>query len=152
MNKNNFTDEQLEAYQALTPLQRDIACNTLAGMSKLEAYNNSKGKAKSDEAKIAGVKEILRNPTVDKFMTSMQKKMVENTGQTADKLLGELDEIKTLALGDSQYSPSVAAVMGKAKILGLDKHDVNVNVSGSVMTYTPDDYQKAQSILNDEYS
>ena len=56
------TDELDEAFSELTVLQQDIAIGHLMGITHLQAYNGSKGKAKTDEAKFVGVNEILKNP------------------------------------------------------------------------------------------
>ncbi len=49
----------------------------------------------------------------------LRAELVVSSKVTAESLVRELDEIRSLAVKDGQQSAAVQAVMGKAKILGL---------------------------------
>ena len=85
--KVDLDEEMVEAFLSLTALQQDIALNHLLGMNNLEAYNNSRGKAKTDEAKISGASEILVNPDAHHFIQLAKKNRLENTIMTREEAL-----------------------------------------------------------------
>ena len=98
----SVTPEMLEAFLNLSVLKQDIAIGHLSGMTHLDSYNTSKGKAKTDKAKIAGASEILSNPDVIAFCDHAR----------ADKLSGAImgrDEALEKLTGMARLDANVVA-------------------------------------------
>src|SRR6266446_1220026 len=49
----------------------------------------------------------------------LQAQAAEHTKESADKIIRELNELKTKATNKEAYSAAVSAVMGKVKVLGI---------------------------------
>lgn len=66
---------------------------------------------------------LLQRPQVQERLTELREGVMDRHQITVDKLLAELEEARTAALGAEtpQTSAAVSATMGKAKLLGLDK-------------------------------
>ena len=66
-----LTDEQLEAYNALTKLQRGVALASLAGNEPAEAHRIGGGKCKNESHRKDLGNQILSNPLVKRFLSTM---------------------------------------------------------------------------------
>lgn len=66
-----LTDEQLEAYNALTKLQRGVALASLAGNEPAEAHRIGGGKCKNESHRKDLGNQILSNPLVKHFLSTM---------------------------------------------------------------------------------
>lgn len=110
---------------ALTPKQENFCLAYLETGNASEAYRraynaenmkpesvNRLAKAQLDNVKIASRIEELREPIMKRHAI------------TVDDLLRELEEARNLAMSIASPAPAVSAVMGKAKLLGMDKQIV----------------------------
>lgn len=85
-----MTPEQLTLFDALTPLQKRMATNVLAGMKQRQAYYAAEGTAKSDTAADTSASEIMNNPKVKAFMDSMQKQAVSDAIMSREEMAARL--------------------------------------------------------------
>jgi phage terminase small subunit len=93
--------EQEKLYKALTPLQRQVADNVIKkGMSGVDAYKASKGKAKTENAIKSGASEILANPYVIAYMDSMRSSALKDTIMTREEALERLTRTARTSLSD----------------------------------------------------
>lgn len=85
-----------------------------------KAYNAENMKPETVNRK---AKELLDHGKISARIEALQEEHRERHKITVDDLLAELEEARQVALGQSnpQTSAAVAATMGKAKLLGLDK-------------------------------
>jgi Terminase small subunit len=92
------------------------------------AYN-AVGYRARDAGKAGGSAEVnacnlLKKTKIAARVRELQEEAAERTGESADKCVQELNQLRKAAHSDKAYGPAVAAVMGKAKILNLvvDQH------------------------------
>lgn len=99
-----------------------------------QAYNAENMKPETVNRK---AKELLDHGKISARIEALQEGHRERHRITVDDLLAELEEARQVALGQSnpQSSAAVAATMGKAKLLGLDKQ--LIEHSGAVNTTPP---------------
>lgn len=85
-----------------------------------QAYNAENMKPETVNRK---AKELMDNGKIAARIEALQEDHRERHKITVDDLLAELEEARQVALGQGnpQTSAAVAATMGKAKLLGLDK-------------------------------
>ncbi len=71
---------------------------------------------------------MLDNPNVAQRIKTLRETHAKRHNVTVDSLVAELEEIKQIALAAEtpQTSAAVSAVMGKAKLTGLDKQVVEM--------------------------
>src|SRR5262249_13799257 len=93
------------------------------------AYNAAGYRAK-DAGKAGGSAEVaacnlLKKIKIFDGVRELQAQAAEDTKETAEKCVQELNQLRKDAHGNKAYSAAVAAVMGKAKILNLtvDQHN-----------------------------
>jgi phage terminase small subunit len=77
-------------FEELTPLQKEIALNSISGMNDIDAYKASKGKAKTVKAMEASVNQILGNLGVKAFIDSMANHIVNPAIMSRDEMMKEL--------------------------------------------------------------
>jgi hypothetical protein len=67
---------------------------------------------------------LLKKTKIAERVRELQEQAAERVGETADKCVQELNQLRKDAHSDKAYGAAVAAVMGKAKILNLvvDQH------------------------------
>lgn len=68
----------------------------------------------------ANANKLTRNHQISARKAEILGATQERTVETLEKIVRELDEIREAAFNDGQYGPANAAVMGKAKVLGLE--------------------------------
>lgn len=66
-------------------------------------------------------KDLLDNIKITSRITELRSTVMERHKITVDDLLAELDEAREMGRTTGKAAPMVAATMGKAKLLGLDK-------------------------------
>lgn len=88
-----LTEEQQELFDKLKPLQKEIVINKIEGMSDIDAYKASHGKAKTDSAKRASVSEILSNLNVEAFLETIQEDRVNDAIMTREEAMERLSRI-----------------------------------------------------------
>ncbi|WP_026384697.1 terminase small subunit [Achromobacter xylosoxidans] len=109
---------------ALTPKQEAFALAYLETGNASEAYRRAYNAAKMKPAVVAvKASELLAHGKVSVRVAELQAAHAERHKLTVDDLLRELEEARQAALTAEsvQSSAAVAATMGKAKLLGLDK-------------------------------
>src|SRR5262245_58387167 len=87
------------------------------------AYNAAGYRAR-DAGKAGGSAEVnacnlLKKTKIAERVRELQEQAAERAGESADKCVQELNQLRRDAHSDKAYGPAVAAVMGKAKILNL---------------------------------
>ena len=101
--------------------------------------------------------ELLKNGKVTVRIEQLRKAHKMRHNINIDVLLLELEEARQAALGaeNPQSSAAVAATMGKAKILGLDKQVIDHTSSDGSMSppqpLTPEVAKAIDNELEDEY-
>ncbi|MFT6347059.1 MAG: phage terminase small subunit [Psychromonas sp.] len=88
-----MTQEQKDLFDKLTPLQREISLNSIKGMSDVDAYKNSSGKAKADRTLRTSVSQILSNLNVVAFIGSMAS---EHYGRVDDAIMSRDEMARSL--------------------------------------------------------
>lgn len=113
------------------------------------AYDTSNMNAASVNRKAHDCKEHVK---IAARVDQLRNKVAKRHNVTVDSLVAELEEIKKIALSAEtpQSSAAVQAVMGKAKLTGLDKQLIEMSGSLSV---TLSNSQRAvlDKALDDEY-
>ena len=79
---------------------------------------------------------LLENPKVSTRLNQIRSEHMKRHNLTVGDLLKELEEARQAALGaeNPQSSAAVAATMGKAKLLGLDKQVIDHQSSDGSMS------------------
>jgi phage terminase small subunit len=85
-----MNENQNKLFNNLTPLQKEVSLNSISGMSNIDSYKNSNGKAKTLQAMEAGVSNILSNAKVKAFIKSMSDHIVNPAIMSRDEMLKEL--------------------------------------------------------------
>ena len=123
-----------------------------------EAYRQS---YKSDKMSVNAIgveaSRMLDRPRVALRISQLREKHSKRHNVTVDSLVAELEEIKNVALSAEtpQSSAAVAAVLGKAKLMGLDKQ--LVQLSGGLdntntnINITAEDVKLFKKAFNDEF-
>ncbi|WP_368648556.1 terminase small subunit [Castellaniella ginsengisoli] len=122
---------------ALTPKQEAFALAYVETGNASEAYRRAYDAGKMTAASVnRKAKELLDNGKITARVSELQAAHVERHKLTVDDLLRELEEARTAALTaeTAQSSAAVAATMGKAKLLGLDKQIIDHQSSDGSMS------------------
>lgn len=96
----NVTPEMMEAFLSLTKLQQDIAIGHISGLTHLESYNQSKGAAKTDKAKISSAGEILSNLDVIAFLNHAKGERLNSAIMGRDEAMEKLTVLARGNLSD----------------------------------------------------
>lgn len=67
----------------------------------------------------------------------LQGRVAKKVEVTVESLAAELEEARTLAIGEKQTSAAVSATMGKAKLFGLGTENRKISGTIQVVTITP---------------
>ncbi len=95
-----MNEEQVKLFEKLTALQKEIALNNIAGMSDIDAYKKSKGKAKKESTMRASVCEILANPNVEAFIKSMANHIVNPAIMSRQEMMEKLSSLARTNMSD----------------------------------------------------
>lgn len=130
----------------------------------VETGNASEAYRRSYDAKNMGqntiavkASEMLSKDNVSVRLQQLREVHQKRHNVTVDSLVAELEEIKNVALSAEtpQSSAAVAAVLGKAKLMGLDKQ--LVQLSGGLdntntnINITAEDVKVFKKAFNDEF-
>lgn len=118
-----------------------------------EAYRQSyKSDRKNANTIAVDASRLLDKPNVNRRIAMLREVHAKRHNVTVDSLVAELEEIKRIALSAEtpQSSAAVAAVMGKAKLTGLDKQLIEMSGSLSV-TLSNSQRAALDKALDDEY-
>lgn len=96
--------------------------------------------------------ELLDNRAVEGRIETLRAKHAKRHNVTVDSLVAELEEIKQIALAAEtpQTSAAVSAVMGKAKLTGLDKQVVEMTGTVAV-AITPEDVKAFRKAFDRDF-
>lgn len=125
----------------LTPKQENFCLAYLETGNASEAYRRAYNASKMKEA-VINVKacELLANGKVTVRLAELRKPIIERHQITVDDLIAELEQARKIALSalSPQASASVAATMGKAKLLGygIEKHEHTGANGGAILVDT----------------
>ncbi len=95
-----MSKEQQDLFESLTPLQKEIALNSISGMNDIDCYKNSSGKAKKENTMRASVCEILANPNVKSFIESMAEHIVNPAIMSRTEMLERLSGLARTNMSD----------------------------------------------------
>lgn len=110
---------------ALTPKQENFCLAYLETGNASEAYRRAyDAGAMSANAIAVEACLLLDNPKVALRLSELREPIIQRHAITVDDLLRELEEARNLAMSIELPAPAVSAVMGKAKLLGMDKQIV----------------------------
>ena len=130
----------------------------------VETGNASEAYRRSYDAKNMGqntiavkASEMLNKDNISVRLQQLREVHQKRHNVTVDSLVAELEEIKNVALSAEtpQSSAAVAAVLGKAKLMGLDKQ--LVQLSGGLdntntnINITAEDVKVFKKAFNDEF-
>lgn len=115
----------------MTPKQERFCQKYIELGNASEAYRQSYDcENMADEAIHTEASKLLASPKIALRLNELKSHHARRHDITVDKLLDELEQVRLLALtpkGDNgvlQLNVAVNAIMGKAKLLGLDKQVV----------------------------
>lgn len=118
-----------------------------------ESYRQS---YKSDKMSINAIgveaSRMLDRPRVALRISALRNVHAKRHNVTVDSLVAELEQIKQIALAAEtpQTSAAVSAVMGKAKLTGLDKQVVEL--AGSInVNITAEDVTQFKKVFNKDF-
>jgi phage terminase small subunit len=111
------------------PRHERFAQGLAKGLSGKMAYVDAGFRARDHAAEVEGSK-LLRKPEVAARVAELQAKHAKRVEVSVESIVAELDQLRDAALANKQVAAGVAAVIGKAKLLGLviDKADVAATV------------------------
>ena len=78
--------------------------------------------------------ENLKKPEIAAAVAEAQQAKAKKLDITVESILAELEEARQLALRTEKAAPAVAASMGKAKILGMEKQVIDHTSSDGSMS------------------
>ncbi len=142
LNEHGVTEQQEKFAQAFVETGN-------ASESYRRSYNAGKMAPATINRKAS---ELLDNGAITARIAALRTKHAKRHNVTVDSLVAELEQIKQIALSAEtpQSSAAVAAVMGKAKLTGLDKQLVELSGSLSV-TLSNSQRAALDKALDDEY-
>lgn len=124
----------------LTPKQEAFCQAYIETGNASEAYRTAYAADKmKPETVHVKANELLKNGKVTVRIGELQGEIKQRHNVTVDSLLAELEEARQKALSAEtpQSSAAVAATMGKAKLVGLDKQIVDHTSSDGTMATKP---------------
>ncbi len=95
-----MTHEQKNLFNALTRLQQEIALNSISGMSNIDSYKASSGKAGNQRSMESGASEILRNREVILFIDSMKETAVSDAVMSRAEMMAKLTLMAGINVSD----------------------------------------------------
>ncbi|MDX8492703.1 terminase small subunit [Mesorhizobium sp. VK22B] len=113
----------------LNARQERFCLGLAEGLPQSRAYVQA-GYAACGNAAEVSASQLLRNPKVAARLAELQASAARRSEITVDDLVAELDDMRKLATACKNPAAGVAAVMGKAKLLGLivDKAEIEATV------------------------
>lgn len=108
--------------QKLTIKQENFCLAYVETGNASEAYRRSYDVENTSPAVInVHACNLLKNDKIGLRINELRSSVMERHKITVDDLLAELDEARAIGRDTGKAAPMVAATMGKAKLLGLDK-------------------------------
>jgi phage terminase small subunit len=107
--------------------------------NKAKAYRLSYNTKGSDSACSVAAQKLMKIPAIASYIDELRSDAADLHGITVHTLLDELElaRIKAMDQDVPQTSAAIAAIMGKAKLCGLDKQTLHIsNPDGSLLAPT----------------
>ena len=95
-----INEEQAALFEKLTPLQKEIALNSISGMNDIDSYKASSGKAKTLRAMETSANQIMSNREVVAFIKSMANHIVNPAVMSRQEMTERLSIIARGNLSD----------------------------------------------------
>tara|TARA_B100001063_G_scaffold243182_1_gene273263 strand:+ start:1798 stop:2172 length:375 start_codon:yes stop_codon:yes gene_type:complete len=97
--------------------------------NKAKAYRLSYNTKGSDSACSVAAQKLIKIPAIASYIEELRNDAAELHGVTVHSLLDELELARTKAMDCDipKITSAIAAIMGKAKLCGLDQKAVNIN-------------------------
>lgn len=95
-----MNEEQSALFEKLTPLQKEIALNSISGMNDIDSYKASSGKAKTLRAMETSVNQIMSNREVKAFIKSMANHIVNPAIMSRNEMMERLSGIARTNMSD----------------------------------------------------
>lgn len=120
----------------LTPKQEKFCQLFVETGNAAEAYRQSYSTKAKPNVIYVKASELLSSGNISVRVAAIRAELAASKKITLETLLDELEEARKIALESEspQTSAAVSATMGKAKLLGLDKHIVDHKSSDGSMT------------------
>lgn len=117
----------------LTPKQERFVAEYLTTGNATEAYRVAyNAHTAAQKTASAEGKRLLLNPRIAPKVSEFRQSIAKEAEITVLDLIRELEEARALAMGQArpQTNAAVAATMGKAKLLGMDKQILELTGKG----------------------
>lgn len=111
-----------QALDKLTSKQREFVINIINGMTAYQAYCAAGYKVSNYNVALQSSRKLYENPRIQVAVGSIRMHQTKGHEITRDKLVEMFLEHREQALDQNQIGPANSAVMGIAKVLGLDIH------------------------------
>lgn len=113
----------------LNARQERFCLYLVEGLPQSRAYIDAGYVARGNAAEVAAAR-LFRNVQVQSRIAELQAAAARRSEITVDDLVAELESMRKLAMACKNPAAGVAAVMGKAKLLGLivDKAEIEATV------------------------
>lgn len=113
-----------EARRSLTPKQDAFARYIAAGESYSAAYAKAYDAARMSRGSIhSEASKLMAQDRITRRVAELQNRSGREAAYSVQDALGELEELRALALAQGQYSTAISAVEKKAKLHGLFEKD-----------------------------
>jgi hypothetical protein len=120
---NSHDSDTLELNERSMAFARAVVLDKDHKITKGQHYAKIYGSKATGSCLSKMASRLWRNPVVQAYVEELRAEVRKEFMVTVESLIEELQEIKLAALGAEtpQCGAAVAAVMGKAKLAGLDK-------------------------------
>lgn len=113
---------------SLTPKQEAFCLAYLETGNASEAYRRAySAQNMKPETIVVKASELLAHGKVSVRVAELRGAAARRHGITIDDLLRELEEARQIAIEDRAPAAAVSAALGKAKLLGLDRADADLD-------------------------
>lgn len=117
----------------MTPKQEAFCLAYIETGNASEAYRRAyNAESMKPETVNRKAKDLLDNGKITARLAELREPILERHGDTVDSLLKELESARARALAVDRPSAAVSATMGKARLLGLDRQQLDVTVDFKV--------------------
>lgn len=124
----------------LSPQQEKFAQEIFKTKNQSDAYRAAYPcKNMADKTINEAASRLVANSKVMARLEELRKPIIEKFNMTAEDLIRDLEKAKTMAMETEQISPYINAVMGQAKLLGLDKQVIEGAVTVVTMAMVKKD-------------
>lgn len=119
------------AVQGLNPRQVAYCRYRVQGIATIESFLKAGYKQGTKTTMMATIAKMNGNPKIKHAIVALQEIANTRSEVTREQLVGYLLEHREVALEDNQIGAANAAVMGVAKMMGLEVNRSEVNVTHS---------------------